>query len=39
MVSNLLQIKNRIMYLPDQIEVEIDENVNSEYDMSIATTY
>ena len=27
------------MYLPDQIEVEIDENVNSKYDMSIATTY
>ena len=36
MVSNLLQIKNRIKNLPDQIEDDIE---NSECDMSIATTY
>jgi len=36
MVSNLLQIKNRIKNLPDQIEDEIE---NSECDMSIVTTY
>ena len=39
MVSNLLQIKNRIKNLPDQIEDEIDVIENSECDMSIATTY
>ena len=36
MVSNLLQIKNRIKNLPDQIEDEIE---NSECDMSIVTIY
>ena len=36
MVSNLLEIRNRIMNLPDQIEDEIE---NSECDMSIVTTY
>ena len=39
MVSNLLEIRNRIMNLPNQIEDEIDEIENSECDMSIATTY
>jgi hypothetical protein len=39
MISNLLQIKNRIKNLPDQIEDEIDEIENSECNMSIATTY
>jgi hypothetical protein len=39
MVSNLLEIRNRIMNLPDQIEDEIDEIENSECNMSIATTY
>ena len=39
MISNLLQIKNRIKNLSDQIEDEIDVIENSECDMSIVTTY
>lgn len=39
MISNLLQIRNRIKNLPDQIEDEIDEIENSECNMSIVTTY
>jgi len=39
MLSNLLEIRNRIMNLPDQIEDETDEIENSECNMSIATTY